>query len=124
LGSFAALLAVLAIAVRNGVLLVRHYQRLQEEGEELGAELVLRGARERVVPVVLSAATIAASLLPMLVLGNAPGLEVARPLAVVVLGGLVTSTEVGLLIVPVLYLRLAPRTQPSRAGAELRLSPV
>jgi Cu/Ag efflux pump CusA len=124
LGSFAALLAVLAIAVRNGVLLVRHYQRLQEEGEELGAELVLRGARERLVPVALSAATIAASLLPMLVLGNAPGLELARPLAVVVLGGLVTSTLVGLLIVPVLYLRLAPRTQPSRAGAELRLSPV
>jgi Cu/Ag efflux pump CusA len=122
LGSFAALLAVLAIAVRNGVLLVRHYQRLQEEGEELGAELVLRGARERLVPVALSAATIAASLLPMLVLGNAPGLELARPLAVVVLGGLVTSTLVGLLIVPVLYLRLAPRTQPSRA--ELRLSPV
>jgi Cu/Ag efflux pump CusA len=124
LGSFAALLAVLAITVRNGVLLVRHYQRLEEEGEEPGAELVLRGARERLVPIALSAATIAAALLPMLVLGDAPGLELVRPLAVVVLGGLVTSTLVSLLIVPVLYLRLAPRAQPSRAGAELRLSPV
>jgi CzcA family heavy metal efflux pump len=124
LGSFAALLAVLAITVRNGVLLVGHYQHLEEEGEERGAGLVLRGARERLVPIALSAATIAASLLPMLLLGDAPGLELVRSLAVVVLGGLVTSTLVGLLIVPVLYLRLAPRAQPSEASAELRLSPV
>jgi Cu/Ag efflux pump CusA len=56
-------------------------------------------------------------------LGNIPGLEVVRPLAVVILSGLVTSTLVGLLIVPFLYLRFAPRSQPDTSEAELSLSP-
>ncbi len=125
LGSLVGLFAVLAIAVRNGVLLVRHLQRLQrEEGDELGVELVLRGARERLVPTVLTALTVGLSVLPLTFLGGVPGLEVVRPLAVVILGGLLTSTLVGALLVPFGYLRFAPRTQAEDLAAELQLSPV
>jgi CzcA family heavy metal efflux pump len=124
LGSFAGLLAVVGIAARNGVLLVAHYQRLQREhGEQPVEDLVMRGSRERLAPVALSALTVAGALSPLMLLGSVPGLEVARPLAAVVLGGLVTSTLLSLLVLPVMYLRFAPRNQPEAAGAELRLSP-
>jgi CzcA family heavy metal efflux pump len=124
LGSLAGLFTVLAIAVRNGVLLVRHFQRLEhEEGEAFGAGLVLRGAQERLAPVALTAGVTALALLPLALLGGVPGLEVVRPLAVVVLGGLVTTTLVSLLILPFLYLRFAPRSQPAAPVAEPRLSP-
>jgi Cu/Ag efflux pump CusA len=122
LGSYAGLLALLGIAARNGILLVRRYQRLQEEGEAFGADLVLRATRERLAPVALTALATGLALLPLLVLGDVAGLEVVRPLAVVILGGLVTSTLVGLLIVPFLYLRFAPRTRPDTSEPLLALS--
>jgi Cu/Ag efflux pump CusA len=118
---------VLAIAVRNGILLVRHLQRLEheehEEGEAFGARLVLRGAQERLVPVALSASATALALLPLALLGGVPGLEVVRPLAVVVLGGLTTAALVSLLILPFLYLRFAPRPLPAAPAAASRPSP-
>ena len=124
LGSFAGLFTVLAIAVRNSVLLVKRYQRLQqEEGADFGAALVLRGAQERVVPVALTALATALALVPFLFLGGI-GLGIVRPLAVVVLGGLVTATVVSLLIVPFLYLRFAPRSLPDTSDEELTLTPV
>jgi Cu/Ag efflux pump CusA len=124
LGSFAALLALLGIAARNGVLLVGHLQRLQwEHREASGVELVLRGTRERFAPTALSALAVGLPLVPLVLLGSIPGLEVVRPLAVVVLGGLVTTTLVGLLLVPALYLRFAPRSQPETSEAVPRLSP-
>jgi Cu/Ag efflux pump CusA len=124
LGSLAGLFAVLAVAVRNGILLVRHYQRLEhEEGEAFGARLVLRGAQERLVPVTLTASATALALLPLALLGGVPGLEVVRPLAVVVLGGLTTAALVSLLILPFLYLRFAPRPLPAAPAAASRPSP-
>jgi Cu/Ag efflux pump CusA len=124
LGSFAALFTVLGIAARNGVLLVNHLQRLEREhAEEPEVDLVLRGTRERFPAIALSALAVGLPLLPLLFLGSVPGLEVVRPLAVVVLGGLVTTSLVGLLLVPVLYLRFAPRSQPETSEAVPRLSP-
>jgi CzcA family heavy metal efflux pump len=122
LGSFAGLLGVLAVAVRSGVVLVRRYQRLQQEGEEFGAGLVLRGAQERLAPIAMTVLTTALGLVPLLLFGDVPGLEVVRPLAVVVLGGLVTTALVSLLILPFLYLRFGPRTQPDFSDMELALS--
>jgi CzcA family heavy metal efflux pump len=123
LGSFAGLFAVLAIAVRSSVLLVGHYQRLQQqEGAELGAALVLRGAQERFAPTVLTTLLVGLALLPLVFLGGIAGLEVVRPLAVVILGGLVTTTLVNALILPFLYLRFAPRSLPDSTGAELILT--
>jgi CzcA family heavy metal efflux pump len=122
LGSYAALFMVLGVAARNSILLVRRYQRLQQDGEEFGAGLVLRGAQERLAPIALSALATGLPLLPFVFLGDVAGLEVVRPLAVVILGGLVTATVVSLLIVPFLYLRFAPRTQPDPSEAELALT--
>src|SRR6266705_1614210 len=123
LGSYAALFTLLGIAARNSILLVQRYQRLQQEdGEEFGAGLVLRGAQERLAPIALTALATGLPLLPFVFLGDVAGLEVVRPLAVVILGGLVTATVVSLLIVPFLYLRFAPRTQPDPSEAQTALS--
>jgi CzcA family heavy metal efflux pump len=122
LGSFAGLLGVLAVAARNGVVLVRRYQRLRQDGEQFGAGLVLRGAQERLAPIALTALATGLGLVPLLFLGDVPGLEVVRPLAVVILGGLVTASLVSLLILPFLYLRVAPRSQPDTSDMELALS--
>jgi CzcA family heavy metal efflux pump len=122
LGSFAGLLGVLAITARNSILLVKRYQHLQREGEEFGPALIMRGAQERLAPIALTALTTAVLLLPPLFLGTVPGLEVVRPLVTVILGGLVTATLVNLLILPFLYLRFAPRSQPDTSDMELAVT--
>jgi Cu/Ag efflux pump CusA len=122
LGSFAGFFAVLAIAVRNGVLLIRHYQDLEQEGEEFGAGLVLRGAEERAAPIALTALTVTLGLLPLLWFGGIGGLDVVRPLAAVLLGGLVTSTAVGLVLLPFLYLRFARRRRTDPSDLQPQLS--
>jgi Cu/Ag efflux pump CusA len=107
LGSLAGLLAVFGLAARNGIMLMRHYQGLERHGgESFGSGLVLRGSSERVVTMVTSTVAVGLALLPAVFLGDVPGLEVARPMAVAVVGGLLTSTVVNLFIVPALYLRL------------------
>jgi len=106
-GSYLGLLAVLGLATRNSVLLVGHYRRLeQDDADRFGREVVLRGARERLAPIVLTGLAAALLLLPVLVLGGRPGLEVLNPMAVVVLGGVVTATFLNLFVVPALYLRV------------------
>jgi CzcA family heavy metal efflux pump len=114
LGSIAGMLAVLGVALGHGVALVRRYQLLElKEGELLGAGLVLRGAHERLGPMMRSVVAIAVALLPLLVMGDIAGLEIIHPLAVVVLGGLVTAAIVDLFVIPGLYLRFAsPQAQP------------
>lgn len=110
LGTLIGFLAVLAVAVRHGILLIRHYQRLHaEEGVPFGAELVLRGTRERLRPIVTSTLAVAAVLLPFVVMGGVAGHEIVVPLAIVILGGLVTSALVVLFVLPTLYLRLASK---------------
>jgi CzcA family heavy metal efflux pump len=110
LGSLVGLLAVLGIATRNGILLISHFQHLELEGEPLGAGLVLRGARERLAPIVMTALATGLALAPVFLFGSVPGLEIWHPIAVALLGGLVSATLFSLFIVPGLYLRLAPRT--------------
>jgi len=115
-GSFMALFSVFGFAVRSGILLLDRYRRLErEEGMAFGPELVLRGARERLVPVVTTALAGALVLAPILILGGSAGYELLHPAAVVLLGGLVTATLVNLVVLPVLYLRLEPSaaTEPS-----------
>jgi len=110
LGAVTGFFAVLGIAARNGILLVSRYRQLErDEGEPFGPGLVLRGARERLVPILAAALAAALALVPLVVLGDDPGREIVRPMAVVVLGGLVTSTLLSLFVVPTLYLRLGSR---------------
>lgn len=104
LGSLIGFVTVLGIAARNGIMLVSHYRHLQEiEGEPFGPELVVRGAEERLAPILMTALTTALALLPLAVSGNKPGHEIEYPLAVVILGGLVTSTLLNLFLLPPLY---------------------
>jgi Cu/Ag efflux pump CusA len=106
LGSLAGFLAVLGIAARNGIMLIAHYQHLErEEGLPFGLPLVLRGARERLGPVLMTALATAGALLPLALAGNIAGQEIAYPMALVILGGLVTSTLLTLVLLPALYLR-------------------
>jgi len=102
------LLAVLAIAVRGGILQIQQYRDLEREGET-GADVVLHSARQRFGPTVTAAVATALALAPLLVLGSGPGLEIAQPLATVMLGGLVTTTLVNLFVLPVFYLRSVGR---------------
>jgi Cu/Ag efflux pump CusA len=85
--------------------LLRRFQELERGGESFGAALVERGARERLRPILASASGTAAVMLPFALAGAMPGLEIVHPLAIVMLGGLVTSLLVSLFVLPVLYLR-------------------
>ncbi len=105
LGSLIGFVTVLGIAARNGIMLVSHYRHLQEsEGEPFGLNLILRGAEERLVPILMTVLTTALALLPLAISGNKPGHEIEYPLAVVIVGGLVTSTFLNLFLLPPLYL--------------------
>jgi Cu/Ag efflux pump CusA len=113
LGSLVGFLTVFGIAARNGIMLINHYQHLERhEGEPFGPGLILRGARERLSPILMTALATGLAIVPLVVAGNIPGHEIEHPLAVVILGGLVTSTLLNLFIVPALYLRSAPRPGP------------
>jgi Cu/Ag efflux pump CusA len=89
------------------VLTIRRFQDVRQDGGEASvAGLVRLGARERLAPLLTTAAAVAAAALPFVVLGSGPGLEIVHPLAVVLLGGLVTSMFVALFVLPAVYLKL------------------
>jgi len=117
LGSLVGFLTVLGIAARNGVLLINHYQHLERhEGEAFGPNLILRGARERLSPILMTSACTGLALLPLVVTGDIPGHEIEHPMAVVILGGLITSTLLTLFVMPALYLRYGSNPQPTAFG--------
>jgi CzcA family heavy metal efflux pump len=115
LGSLVGFLTVFGIAARNGILMISHFQHLErEEGETFGPALVLRGAKERLAPILMTASATGLALVPLVAAGSIPGHEVEHPMALVILGGLVTSTLLNLFVLPSLYLRFA---KPRRAVA-------
>jgi Cu/Ag efflux pump CusA len=127
LGSIAGLIAVCGIATRDTVMLINQCQILQRIREiPFGPKLVVSGTIGRLSPILVSALAIGVAFAPALLLGDVPGLEILRPMAVVVLGGLVTSTLVTLFLVPTLYARfgiletqnleLPPLTVATRGG--------
>jgi Cu/Ag efflux pump CusA len=106
LGSLIGFVTVLGVAARNGIMLMDHYRHLQrEEGMTFGFELIIRGAEERLAPILMTALTTGLALVPLLVTGNKPGQEIEYPMAFVILGGLVTSTLLNLLVLPPLFAR-------------------
>ncbi|MBI3207911.1 MAG: efflux RND transporter permease subunit, partial [Candidatus Solibacter usitatus] len=110
LGSMVGFVTVLGIAARNGIMMVSHFRELEEsEGVPFGWDLVMRGAEERLSPILMTALATALALVPIVAGGNKPGQEIEHPMAVVILGGLVTSTLLNLFFLPALYLRFARR---------------
>jgi len=113
LGSLIAFLALLGIAARNGAIQIDRFQQLRLDGAQaFGTELVRRGALERFAPTLTVAVATAAAVLPFVIMGNVAGLEIVNPMAIVMLGGLITSTLLSLFVLPVLYLRFGAGAQP------------
>ena len=118
LGSLVGFYTVFGIAARNGILMINHFQHLeQHEGETFGRDLVLRGAQERLSPILMTTLATGLALVPLVIAGNIPGHEIEHPLAIVVVGGLVTSTLLNLFVVPPLYLHFGKRGSQSLRGA-------
>jgi Cu/Ag efflux pump CusA len=106
LGSLVGFLTVFGIAARNKIMLINHYQHLERyEGETFGPELAVRGAVERLSPILMTALATGLALVPLVITGDIPGHEIEYPMAIVILGGLITSTLLNLFVVPSLYLR-------------------
>lgn len=95
-------ITLFGIATRNGILLVARFQALRAEGRSL-REAVVSGSMDRLNPIVMTALTTALSLIPMVLAADHPGNEIQAPMAVVVLGGLITSTLLNIFVVPVVY---------------------
>ena len=113
LGALVGFFTVLGIAARNGILMISHFRHLeQNEGVPFGPALVLRGASERLSPILMTALATALALAPLVVNGNQPGQEIEYPMAIVILGGLTTSTLLNLFVLPALYLRLGRGRRP------------
>ncbi len=103
LGSLVGFVTVIGISARNAIMLISHYRHLSDkEGVAPGKELVLRGAEERLAPILMTALTAALALAPLVYTGNLPGQEIEYPMAIVILFGLVAATVVNLFLLPLL----------------------
>lgn len=122
LGALVGLLAILGIAARNGLALMLRYRRLeQERGQAPGAELAQLGAHDAVAPTIMTAVVTALAMAPFVIFGDVAGLEIIRPMAIVIIGGLVSSTLVTLFLMPALYLGSGSSSQPEQVSIEIEV---
>ena len=106
LGSLIGFVTLFGITVRNSIMMISHYEHLVDaEGMDWGLEAALRGASERLAPILMTALVTGLGLLPLALGSGDPGREIEGPMAIVILGGLVTSTALNLLVLPTLALR-------------------
>ena len=106
------MVTVIGITARNGIMMVSHFRHLQDqEGMAFGKELVVLGATQRLIPILMTALSSGLALIPLPISANTPGHEIEPPMSVLIGGGLVSSTLLNLLVMPALYLRFGRRTQ-------------
>ncbi|HEX2747019.1 MAG TPA: efflux RND transporter permease subunit [Verrucomicrobiales bacterium] len=115
-------IAVAGVAARNSIMLISHYLHLmQHEGEGFTMAMVIRGTKERLVPVLMTALSAGIGLIPLVMAADQPGKEILHPVAVVIVGGLVTSTLLGLGVTPTVFYtfgrKAAARAIEREAGA-------
>jgi Cu/Ag efflux pump CusA len=118
LGSLVGFVTLFGIATRNAIMLIAHYDHLvRAEGATWGPATAVRGALERLGPILMTALVTALGLLPLALGSGDPGREIEGPLAIVILGGLVTSTLLSLFVLPTLALRFGRFGEGSAASA-------
>jgi Cu/Ag efflux pump CusA len=115
IGSIAGLFAVFTLGARNAVSSIRRWQGLESESAGSSVDIARRGAHEQLAALVTTPLTVALALLPLVVAGNGAGAEILRPMAAVVLGGLVTTTIVAAFVLPALYARWGTAPATDRA---------
>lgn len=109
--SLVGFITLCGVAARNGIMMISHYLHLMKcEGEKFGVEMIIRGSQERLVPVIMTALVASLALLPLVFAQGEPGSEVLHPVAVVIVGGLLTSTLLDVIVTPVLFYRFGRRS--------------
>ncbi|MCX8495215.1 MAG: efflux RND transporter permease subunit [Akkermansiaceae bacterium] len=104
IATLVGLIAVAGVAARNSIMLISHYLHLmQHEGERFTEQMVIRGTKERLVPVLMTALAAGIGLIPLVLAADQPGKEILHPVAVVIVGGLITSTLLGLVVTPTVF---------------------
>jgi Cu/Ag efflux pump CusA len=115
LGPLVGFITLFGITLRNSIMMISHYEHLvSEEGMGWDLDTAIRGASERLAPILMTATVTGLGLLPLAIGSGDPGREIEGPMAIVILGGLITSTALNLLVLPTLALRFG-RFEPRQS---------